>query len=129
MKKLLWIIFFAGFITQSAKADQLSYLTQAQAELACELIQGMEELYLFCGCCNETIGELVQVNDVHFQHTGYEDFYQVILTYTNSKQESVSKGIDLAYTWATVDDKIETLGELLDLDHDPCRRLGVGFWD
>jgi len=112
-----------------AKADQLSYITKEQAKKARKEIRKMDYVYLFCGCCDDEIAEQVKVVKVKFKFTGYENYYQVILTYKDKTGSVFGEGIDLAYVWSNRDNKNQTIGELLAFEHFTCLRLGDVDWD
>jgi len=100
-------------------ADQLAYISKSEAEQAAKLIKG-KKIILFCGCCSDDTPLKVKVLKTEVKYTGYEDYYEVIVTYKNSEGETVSKGIDLAYAWVKNKKKTKTVGQVLGLEHDPC---------
>ena len=122
MKKL--IIAFALLISFSSQADQLAYLSKADAYRAVEMINKMSYVYLFCGCCSIIEPVKVKVINAYCLHTGYEDYYEVSIVY-----EETGKGgdkvttIDLAYVWKKKLFGYKTIGKLLKLEHDHCVQL------
>lgn len=105
------------FISNFIFADQLSYITQKQAADAVELLKNYDVIFMYCGCCDDDEGEYVLINDVTMRHTGYEDYYEVVI----EKESSMGfVPIDLAYVWIPVGEYALTIGTVLDLEHDPC---------
>ena len=89
----------------------------------------MDRVYLFCGCCTGDAKELAKVKKVKIRFTDYERFYEVMLTYTDRSGATKTTSVDLAYVWSNKGGKVQTIGELLSLKHDPCSRLGEVKWD
>jgi len=129
MNKIIWISLLALLLTIPAKADQLAYISKKQAKKAAKKIRKMDYVYLYCGCCASSPKELVKVKKVDYAFANYENYYEVILTYTDKTGNTVTKAIDLAYVWTNKSNKIRTIGELLKLEHDPCKRLEKVKWN
>lgn len=89
----------------------------------------MDYVYLYCGCCVSDTVEKAKVVKIKFKFTGYENFYEMILTYVDKASVRKTKEIDLAYVWSNKNNKTQTIGELLELEHDPCIRLGNVKWN
>lgn len=119
MNRFLLLVFFWGSVL-SAKADQLAYLSESDAQKAAERILQFETVYLYCGCCDDDSPRVVQVENVRIRKTDYEEYYEVVLVYTENGLEK-EEGVDLAYTWIRKKGKFKTIGSLLRLDHDPCK--------
>jgi hypothetical protein len=119
MKKtlLILLIFTLGF--NYVYADQLAYISKSEAEQAAKLIKG-KHVILFCGCCSNDAPVKVKVLKTEVKYTGYEDFYEVIITYKNAAGETVGESIDLAYVWVKSKKTTKTVGSVLGLEHDPC---------
>lgn len=130
IKKIVVLLAISLLILQ-AKADQLAYLSKDQADQALAAIEELDYLYLFCGCCDDDPKLLIKVLKAEVVHTGYMDYYEVKLTYQDSNGDTTTKGIDLAYVWTYSAEKEgpETIGELLQFEHDPCQRLGEVVWE
>ena len=99
-------------------ADQLAYISKAEAEKAAEYLKG-KEVILYCGCCDSDIPEKVKVVKVEVVYTNYEDYYEVIITFVR-KGELIRESIDLAYVWEKYEAATRTIGSALELKHDPC---------
>ena len=113
------------FFFNKAKADQLAYITEKQAEKTTELIKNEKYVYLYCGCCDDSEKQLAEVINVEFKHTGYETYYEVILTYKDQKGNVKQEAIDLAYVWSVKNKKVKTVGQWLNLKHNPCKQIDI----
>lgn len=116
----LLLVLFISVLSKTVLADQLAYITESEAEQACAYIRKHKKLILFCGCCDGSEPISLKVKQVEVRYTGYETFYEVVITY-QTESGLKSEAIDLAYVWDKK--KRKTLGELLNLQHDPCNRL------
>lgn len=116
------VFLFSLFVLFSfaSQADQLAYISKQDAERAAEKINKMSSVYLFCGCCSLVEPEKVKVIEAKVQHTGYENYYEVILTCEKENGERIEKALDLAYVWKKTLFGHKTIGKLLKLEHDPC---------
>ncbi|MGV6861534.1 MAG: hypothetical protein ACWA41_07165 [Putridiphycobacter sp.] len=121
MKKLLVLLVF-GLSVLNVKADQLAYISKADAEKAVAYLQKNKKVILFCGCCSGVDAEKVKVTAVEARYTNYENYYEVYITYKDkaNKKEPKTVPVDLAYLWVKHNGIVQTLGKVLDLDHDPC---------
>lgn len=104
-------------------ADQLAYITKEQATQAVETIKKMKFIFDFCGCCNITKPQKIKPKRVYKKHTGYEDYYEVYIDYIDKNGKTVSFPLDLAYVWNKKSKKAQTIGKLLDLNHDSCTHI------
>ncbi|MEJ6801246.1 MAG: hypothetical protein QNK77_08725 [Crocinitomicaceae bacterium] len=125
MKKLIFT--FALLISFVSKADQLAYITKTQAEQAKEKIEKMASIYFFCGCCSMVKPEKVKVLSVAVRHTGYENYYEVVVEFKKSDGTVASEAVDLAYIWEKNWFKYKTVGAVLELEHDFC--VNPKNWD
>lgn len=118
MKTALLTLFIA--ISSLTYADQLAYITKADADRAVEKIEKMKSIYLFCGCCSLEEPVKVQPIKVYAKHTGYEEYWEVYVQYVDKDGVTRDEPLDLAYVWKKGLFKYKTIGQLLDLDHDTC---------
>ncbi|MDX2359995.1 MAG: hypothetical protein QNK23_04245 [Crocinitomicaceae bacterium] len=125
MKKLLTIAVL--LVSFCSFADQLAYISKADAERAVEFISKKKKIYLFCGCCSIVEPKLVKVIEVSAKFTNYENYYEVYIKYKNENGEIVEEPIDLAYVWFKKKKEYFTVGSKLGPDHDPCVELDD--WD
>lgn len=114
---LLLLLVFAPI----SKADQLAYLSKADAEKGAALIEQYKKVILFCGCCDNSAIEKIKIQSVEVKHTGYENYYEITVSYVDHG-ELKSVPLDLAYVWVkTKKEGVQTIGALLGLEHDPCK--------
>ena len=78
MKSLLILGFVFAFNLFS-KADQLAYITKAQADNAVKFLQDQDELILWCACCDNDKKQKITVNQVYSEFVNYQHYFQVIL--------------------------------------------------
>ena len=71
MKKLLLLLLLCTFISATASADQLAYLTKEQAETAVKFLKKQKRVMLFCGCCDNDPKVIVNVKKVYMAPAGY----------------------------------------------------------
>lgn len=118
MKKLLTILFLA--ISTMSFADQLAYISKADADRAAAKISKMKSVYLFCGCCSLVEPEKVQPIKVYTKFTGYEEYWEVFIQYLDEDGITRDVSLDLAYVWKKGLFGYKTVGAMLDLEHDYC---------
>ena len=121
MKTFLFTLFLT--LSGLSYADQLAYNSKEVAEEATALISKLKYVYLFCGCCTLVEPKKVEVVGVYFKHTGYENYYEVYLQYSDDSGEVKETPLDLAYVWTKKLFGFKTIGQLLSLEHDPCVKL------
>jgi hypothetical protein len=124
----LFIVTILLLFSLNVKADQLISLTKSQSVSAVDEFQNLEYVYLYCGCCKKDKKELVKVLNVQSKMSDTGDSFNVVLTYQNKSQAIKSEIIDLAYVWALKEGKQQTIAELLNLNHAPCKRLKKKKW-
>lgn len=120
MKKGFLLIFATCFIFSASFADQLAYLSKADAERAAAYIETAKKVIFFCGCCDKSAVEKIKVRGVEVKYTGTEQFYEVYVSYSYQK-EIKSVAVDLAYVWVNIKGELQTVGKALGLEHDPCK--------
>jgi len=126
MMRGLLLIAFLGLVT-FAKADQLAYITKDQAETVANYLNKGKTVYLFCGCCDLQEPLKVKVKEAKAVHTGYENYWEVKITYINERGVEVTEGIDLAYVWRKGLLGSKTLGTKFNMNHDYCVKMKE--WD
>lgn len=120
MKKTLTILFLA--ISTLSFADQLAYISKADADRAVAKLEKMKTVYLFCGCCSLEEPVKVQPIKVYAVATGYEEYWEVYIQYLDSDGITRDAPLDLAYVWKKGLFGSKTIGKLLDLEHDYCHK-------
>lgn len=118
MKKLLTILFLA--ISTLSFADQLAYISKADADQAIAKIEKMKSIYLFCGCCSMTKPVKITPIKVYTVFTGYEEYWEVYVQYLDEDGITRDEALDLAYVWKKGLFNYKTIGALLNLEHDYC---------
>jgi len=120
MKKLLLIFIISLSLTGTVSADQLAYITKEQAEKGAALLKAEKEVLLFCGCCNNDPKIYLKVTGIKVQHTGYQDYWEIIITGITRKGEKRIVEADLAYVHVNRDGKAICAGKILGFECDPC---------
>lgn len=121
MKKLITILFIA--ISSVSFADQLAYITKAEADRAVAKIESLKSVYLFCGCCALEKPVKVTPLKVYAVFTNYEQYWEVYIQYLDADGITRDVSLDLAYVWKKGLFGAKTIGALLDLEHDYCVKL------
>lgn len=121
MKKILTILFLA--VSTLSFADQLAYISKADADRAVAKLEKMKTVYLFCGCCSLIEPVKVQPIKVYAVATGYEEYWEVYVQYLDSDGVTRDVPLDLAYVWKKGLFGSKTIGKLLGLEHDYCVKL------
>lgn len=121
MKKVIVFLFVLVFVPTFSFADQLAYLSKADADRAAALLENTKKAVLFCGCCDNAAMEQIKLKGVEVKFTGYEQYYEVYVMYSYHG-ELKSVPVDLAYIWIkTKGVGVQTVGKALGLEHDPCK--------
>lgn len=120
MKKFLFLLLALFAITVS-RADQLQYVSKDQAQLATEFLSSQKEVLTWCACCNENnTRTIITLKKVYFEHSGFEDYYKVIIEGKNNRGDKVKMELDLAYVFFKVANKAYNVGLTLGFKCDPC---------
>lgn len=118
MKKVL-IALFCVFLSASAFADQLAWISKLEAESAVKLLEKQKVVLLYCGCCDNDPMQYVKISKVSCQKNGF-GYYEVFVTGVDASGNRVSEAIDLAYAHIKKGDKALCVGLALGLECDPC---------
>jgi hypothetical protein len=120
MKKIILSLFTLLVFHFAGLADQLAYLSKADADRAANFLEKQKTVGIYCGCCDNDVLEAVEISGVEVKYTGYEQYYEVYIKY-KSNDELKTVAVDLAYLWVnTKGIGIQTVGKALGLEHDPC---------
>jgi hypothetical protein len=122
MKKIIFLILILG--SAVSFADQLAYITKEQAEKTIAYFndKNIKEVVLWCACCDNNPKILVNVTNVYYKYTGYENYYQVYIAGTTPEGNVINEGVDLAYVHIKKKDKWYCLGKKLKFECDPCTK-------
>ena len=127
--KIAFVLLFSVLFALPASADQLAYISKKQAKKASKVLSKMDYVYLFCGCCDADPAKMAKIEKVAVKFTEVEEYYEVVLTYTDEAGDTQTLALDLAYVWTNKENKVQTIGELLGMEHDPCMRLKGVKWE
>ncbi|MGD1840319.1 MAG: hypothetical protein ACFB0B_05395 [Thermonemataceae bacterium] len=123
MRTLNFICLLLGFYLFSlpaASADQLAWISKAQAETAVAYLKKEKQVILFCGCCDADQMEKIKIQEVTYRIVdAQQGYYQVFVTalYEGKVQEIP---LDLAYVHIKEKKKAQCLGKVLGFECDPC---------
>jgi hypothetical protein len=123
MKKGILLVFISCFMMQVSFADQLAWLSKADAQKGAEFIENAKKVIFFCGCCDKSAVEKIKVLGVEVKHTGTDEFYEIHVSY-NYHGETKSAPVDLAYVWVKTKGGLQTVGQALGMTCDPCKSPG-----
>jgi hypothetical protein len=120
MKSLILTIFlfFVGFV----QADQLAWITEAQARKAAEFLRKQESILLFCGCCDQHDAQIIQVVEIGFEATPGGEYFEVFVVGVNAKGKEVKIPLDLAYVYFKKKKKAVNVGKHLGFECDVCTK-------
>lgn len=112
------------FTLPSLKADQLAWITEAQAKKAVEFLQKHKKVILHCACCDKDPKEKVKIKNITYRHPEMggkvqKDYYQVFVT-IKIEGEWKEIGLDLAYVHIKQGKEAHCLGKVLGFECDPC---------
>tara|TARA_R110002096_G_scaffold206192_9_gene392379 strand:- start:834 stop:1289 length:456 start_codon:yes stop_codon:yes gene_type:complete len=141
MKSTLALCVVLGLLsTISTYADQLAYISKADAERAAEHIQDQQLIITYCSLCDNEPVELWHVQETKVAHTGYENYFEVIvkarriltsarvfnsgeytepveLDYVGHPESALEElKLDLAYVYTASDGAWLCVGKLLEMD-------------
>jgi len=121
MRKILYLILLlAPFKTF---ADQNALLSKNQADKAVSYIKtnGIREVILWCGCCNNDPMQKVKIKNIYSRYTGNEDFYEVVIQGDNIVTGiGVNDPVDLSYVWIPSGKMAKDFASVLGLKSEPC---------
>lgn len=123
LSNLLFLLFFTN-----AYADQLAVLNLRQAKVATEFLLKQDQLIIFCGCCENSRPDCIDVEDVWYkQFENDTDSYRVYLKGTDQNGTKIQTTLDLAYVFYKKNATARCVGLDLNFKCDPCIN---GFtWD
>ncbi|MBK8555946.1 MAG: hypothetical protein IPL65_09345 [Lewinellaceae bacterium] len=123
-EKVLLLLFLLS-LTAPAFADQLAWLTKAQADKTQQWLNknSLKKVVLWCACCDsdaKTKGT-VQKYEIR-QVDGYPEYYELVLTIRNEAGGIEVMPVDLAYVHIKKGKKARCLGKVIGLECDPCTK-------
>lgn len=120
MKSLILSIFL--LIVGFAQADQLAWITEAQARKAADFLRTQETLLLFCGCCDNHDAQIIQVVEIGFEATPGGEYFEVFVVGVDAKGKEVRIPLDLAYVFFKKRKKAVNVGKHLGFECDVCMK-------
>lgn len=120
--KSSFLVLVFWLFSQQAYADQLAYITEAQAKTTVAFLQEYEVKFVlfWCACCTNDTKEKIMIEEVSYRHTGYENYYEVVIKGKDSKGKPIETAVDLAYVHVRVNNIAKSLGKVLGFECDPC---------
>lgn len=125
MQKITLILSFLILILAlPSKADQLAWITEAQAQKATEFLKTQKKVILHCACCDNDPKQKVKIKNIVYRHPKMggqvqKEYYQVFVTIKVDGQWK-EVGLDLAYVHIKKGKNTACLGKELKFDCDPC---------
>ena len=124
MKKLFLLPLFLIFANM-VHADQLAFLTKAQAEQTVAYFNDndIKEVVLWCACCDHETKVKASISGVYYREVKESPgYYEVVLKGTYLGSEKLDDAFDLAYVHVPKNGKWACLGKELGFDCDPCTK-------
>ncbi|WP_222166868.1 hypothetical protein [Edaphocola aurantiacus] len=121
MKRLL--LLFLLLIGIKANADQLQIITQAQAQQTESLFKnnGIRQVILFCGCCENETPIKVNIDRYYTKiYNASANEYEFVIEGHTEAGKTIKESVDLAYTYVKVGTLAECVGKVLSFECDPC---------
>ena len=116
MKKRFWLLcFWLILYPVIGCADQVAYMDKGTAEKAVALMQGKNELRLFCQPCGDMMWSAKIPTHIQAINTGYDNLWEIAVNTTD---------VDLAYIYINEGGKWQNLALLMGLKvHDVSKIL------
>ncbi|TAF64575.1 MAG: hypothetical protein EAZ55_10965 [Cytophagales bacterium] len=118
-----------------ALADQLAWITKAEADKAVAFLKSQKQIMLYCPCCDVNDAKrIVNVKKVYARNpsmggTVYKEYWEVVVEGTYADDGSaINEGLDLAYVYVKKGNaQANCLGVELGFECDPCIDLPLPF--
>jgi len=120
MKRILTSILILISLSGLLSADQLAYISREQAVKGAALIRSQQEVLLFCGCCEDDPKVYLRITYVSVQHTGYKNYFEVIIKGISRTGERMTVEADFAYVHLNKNGKAVPACVALGFACDPC---------
>jgi len=124
MKKFIFICLLL-FVVRLSYSDQLAWITKAQAEKTVAYFEDndVEQVVLWCACCDKDTKTLINVTKVYYRQADDPTYFEVYIEGTNPLLgQMVSQPVDLAYVHVKRGTKWRCLGKELKFECDPCTK-------
>jgi hypothetical protein len=119
MKKSIFVFAFLLLCFNKSKADQLLYLSRAQADSTIKLLEKQEKIIVWCACCQNDPKTILSFCTIKLGNRG-NGYYGVVITGIDPTGKSVERELDLAYTHIKIKGKWNSVGSYLKYNCDPC---------
>lgn len=127
MNRFLMLGALVPAVTMPLVADQLAWVTRAQADRAVRLLKGQREILLHCPCIQGDPKTYVTLLEVHARPASDKTHFEVWIKGCDRKGRPIEQGVDLAYVFIPDGAQAKCVGKALYLPCDPCtKRLA---WD
>jgi len=110
-----------------SRADQLAYISEDQAIGAIEFLKDHDQVMIYCGCCDGDTPAYFKVEEYNMRHTGYENYYEVVIDAFDEAGNREFHETDLAYLFVNINGEAKAVGQLLGFECDPC--VEALLWD
>ncbi|NOQ36699.1 MAG: hypothetical protein GQ569_12535 [Methylococcaceae bacterium] len=108
MKNIFFIISLCvALLPALAQADQAAYISKDKADIAANILQSTSAIRHYCQPCGDKQWTEESINSVKSEHTGYENYWQVLIN---------GKGIDLAYVYLETDGGWQNIAIMLSIE-------------
>lgn len=124
MKKIIFI-FLLLFAVRLSFSDQLAWITKSQAEKTVAYFEekGIEQVVLWCACCDNDPKTLITVTKIYYKPAQDPNYYEVYIEGTNALLgQMINQPVDLAYVHVKRGNKWRCLGKELKFECDPCTK-------
>ncbi len=123
MKKA-FLIFFLLVSVKFIYSDQLAWITKEQAEKTVQYFKDneIEQVILWCACCDNDYKLLVEVSKIYFKPAGDPQYYEIYIDGVKYTGGGLSQPVDLAYVHILKGSKWKCLGTVLGFECDPCTK-------
>jgi hypothetical protein len=123
MKKY-FVIFYLLVMVRVVHSDQLAWITLEQAKQTVAYFEdkGIDEVILWCACCDNDKKILVEVTGIYYKKADDPSYYEVYIKGETSAGKKIDQPVDLAYVHIERGSKWRCLGKELKFECDPCTK-------
>jgi len=124
MLKKYFVIFYLLVMVRVVHTDQLAWITLDQAKMTVEYFKDkdVEEVILWCACCDNDIKTPVTVSDIYYKKASDPNYYEIYIKGEGPSGKIINEPVDLAYVHVKRGSKWRCLGKELKFECDPCTK-------
>jgi len=125
MLKKCFVIFYVLVMVRVVHSDQLAWITLDQAKQTVAYFEDndIEQVVLWCACCDNDVKTKVNVTKVFYRQVKESaGYYEFVIEGTYMGGEKLSDAFDLAYIHVARGSKWRCLGKELGFECDPCTK-------